>query len=551
MQATTAERRGAAPGRRTRWFAAATVLVVVVTAAACRPLPMGGADHTVGNDPALCPQFQPSNAAGCGPQPLVWAGINGPYQAFAQGDPYSTKCPRNPSNPGSTTNGTPATCDSASAANGAVNPLYDPTGYEYAVDVAPEDVGKPLSLEVYDAGVFQRIVGTSATGSSRVVSGMRSDGTAVVTRASGGGAYSAHDVGDRVTGGLVPAGTTIVEVISSTQVRLSSDVPSSGTGTSSYTVTQVVECNRTLAPFDAPPYTTSVAAPGAQNCQTGDSGNQNFEAQLFQNDGDDETVGYDDPIPACRLLVREGTGSTAIKNSWAPVCTFTPTSAGIHPVRVKSSNIVGVPDSGVGFNGFALRVVGGATSSMYALDTLSIYANTITPSASFYLVEVTTEDAGKRLQLDAFDPGDASGAGTVTVQVLAPPSGAPGRVPTGGTVIPAPGVADSCRYNSSPSPTRGPDVAAPAGAEATQCRVTTTFQQTARYNASWLSTEIDIAEDYACETDCWWTLRYGFGTSTLPTDRVVWAPVIVDRPSAPEPTTTTTLAPVGNPITGD
>ena len=78
------------------------------------------------------------------------------------------------------------------------------------------------------------------------------------------------------------------------------------------------------------------------------------------------------------------------------------------------------------------------------------------------------------------------------------------------------------------------------------------------YNNSWLSIEIDIAEDYACDTDCWWTVKYDFGATGVPTDRTVWAPIIIDKPAptetttttAPEPTTTTTFGSIGEPITG-
>ena len=160
-----------------------------------------------------------------------------------------------------------------------------------------------------------------------------------------------------------------------------------------------------------------------------------------------------------------------------PICTFTPTQTGIYPVRVKSSSITlpdgtVVTDTGSGYNQFALRVGGGTTTRLYATGNLSLFLNTPAAEARLYLAEVTTADAGKRMQVDLFDPGDGN-SGTYTLQVLAPPSGAPGVVPSTGTVIPAPGYADSCRYNDTPSATRGPDVAAPAGNVAANCTVVT------------------------------------------------------------------------------
>ena len=64
------------------------VLLVVVAAAACRPIPLGSAGATMGNqiEATDCPQSQPSSIAPCGPQPLFWAAIQGPYELFENGD---------------------------------------------------------------------------------------------------------------------------------------------------------------------------------------------------------------------------------------------------------------------------------------------------------------------------------------------------------------------------------------------------------------------------------------------------------------------------------
>jgi hypothetical protein len=148
---------------------------------------------------------------------------------------------------------------------------------------------------------------------------------------------------------------------------------------------------------------------------------------------------------------------------------------------VKSSAIVrpdgtAITDTGSGYNGFSLEVTGGTTpvsTHLYALDDLSIWTNTPAAGARVFLAEVGPGSAGKRLQVDLFDPGDGT-TGQYTLQVLAPPAGAPGAVPTTGAAIPAPGLADSCRFNPTPSATRGPDVSGSGGADAADCRVTTT-----------------------------------------------------------------------------
>ena len=96
------------------------------------------------------------------------------------------------------------------------------------------------------------------------------------------------------------------------------------------------------------------------------------------------------------------------------MCTFTPAVAGQFAVRIKSSAIVlpdGTPvaDTGSGYNGFALRVAGGTATRLYAFGVLSVWTNTPSSDARFYLAEVTTADAGKRMQIDLFDPGDGNG----------------------------------------------------------------------------------------------------------------------------------------------
>ena len=536
MRMTTSGPTGARA--RSRLVLGAAVLVLVVTVVACRPVALGSATSKLGNDPINCPQFQPSQAAPCGPQPMMWAAIQGPYESFANGDPYATKCGRN-------LTVSVSACSSGSGPGGATNTLYDPTGYEYVLEVDEADVGVPVNFEIYDAGAYQRTTGASTPTTTTVTTAA---GSTTLNR-TGGSNFTANDVGKPITGTGIPAGATVAGYVNSSRITISAPASSSGTNRT-VTITTTPDCNSGAPPFNAAPYTGFSWS--QQHCQTGDSSSSSpIQVQIFEpdGDGDDATFSYDAPVPGCHLYVAPGAAATTYKNTWATVCTITPTAAGQYPVRIKSSAIVlpdGTPltDTGSGYNSFALRATGGPTARVYAIGALSIWTNTPATSARFYLAEITSADAGRRLQIDLFDPGDGN-SGQYTLQVLAPPSGAPGVVPSSGTVIPAAGYADSCRYNPTASPTRGPDVAAPAGSAAANCQVITKFSSSGsgHYNNSWLSIEIDIAEDYVCETDCWWTVRYDFGAAgSLPTDRTVWAPVLIDKP-APPATTTTTEAP--------
>lgn len=494
-----------------------------------KPVPLGSPTNRIGNDVSSCQQNQPGPSPTCpSPQPMLWSSIQGPYETFANGDPYATKCGRN-------LTASESACTSGPYPGGATNELYRTTGYDFAIDVKPADVGASLTFQVYDAVSSPRRVSANAT-TTRTQTASTTNGSTILTR-TGTTNWTDADVGRSISSGSgIQAGTKIVRRISNSQVELSLPATANSTGVTR-TITYTTDCRSNLAPFNATPYTS--VSWGTQQCQTGESGYAPFQVQVYENDGQDLTTTFGPTIPACHLYVKGGNQEMATyKNVWANVCTFTPTQAGVYPVRVKSSAITlpdntVVPDYGNGYNSYSLRVTGGTnTSRLYALNDLSIWTNTPASSSRFYLAEIGSEHAGKRLQLDLYDPGDGS-SGQYTMQLLAPPSGAPNAVPTSGTTIPATGIADSCRYNSSPSATRGPNVTAPSGQVANNCQVITKFSSSSSgvYNNSWLRIEVKIANNYTCSADCWWTVRYDFGTSgSLPTDRTVWSLKIVGDP---------------------
>lgn len=493
-------------------------LTRTATAEFNKPVPMGSPTNRMGNDVADCPQFQPSQTAPCGPQPMLWSSIQGPYETFANGDPYATKCGRNLA-------ANASACSSGPYLNGATNELYRTTGYEFAIDVKEADVGRPIQLQVWDAGSYQR--SKTAVTSNTTVS--MSNGSAILNR-TGGTSFNSNDVGRTVTGTGIPANTIVASFQNSNRITLSRAVTSTSSSRT-VTLTTIPDCYDQQAPFNASPYYGNAWT--TQHCQTGDStSNSPFYLQVFDNDGEDLTVNYDTPLAGCTRYVGPGAEAATYKNKWQTFCTITPTMTGIYPVRVKSSAIPGYTDTGSGYNQYSMKLVNATTTRLYALNDLSIWTNTPASDARFYLAEIGPEHAGKRLQLDLYDPGDGD-SGQYTMQVLAPPSGSPAVVPTSGTVIPSAGWADSCRYNPTASPTRGPDVAAPNGSAANNCQVTTKFSNSGsgHYNNSWLRIEVKIANNYTCTTDCWWSIRYNFGTTgSLPTDRTVWSLKIVGDP---------------------
>jgi hypothetical protein len=440
---------GSGRARRTRRLgSAACVVAITLVVAACQPVTLLGPGASIGNvvDPTNCPQSQPTNVAPCGPQPMVWAAINGPFDNIQNGDPYSTRCDGN-------TTGDPATGGNCSLAN----PLYRPSGFDYAIDVGPADVGQPLSVQIYDAGTYTRTKSNNATGA---------------------------------------------------------------------------DCNADVPPFNAAPYSSGgsfVPEFSAQHCQTGDDGaSQNIDLQLYDNDGSDAQVTFGPVVPNCHLQVSAAAFTAApatYKNAWATVCTFVPTTTGIYPLKVRNSGIDGLTDAGQGTNAYSLRVVGGNGTVLRAINDASIYSNFVGGSNALYLLEVPTRFAGKKVRLDLYDVGDGGGIFNYAVQVKGPPGGAPGVRPTTGTVVPAPGIATQCRYNATPSASKGPALDTDAPTCQVQTRVATASNSI--YNGKWLRIEVQLDPAYSCASDCWWTLWYDHGATAFPTDRITWSGAIV------------------------
>ena len=157
-------------GMRGRAAGAVIVVATICLAmTACVPTPLPGPLFArasgLGNQlvsggrlSGVCPEAQPVDAAPCGPQPMVWLSIGAPYAAYEAGDPFATKCPPGHPGPFDATG-----CDDPASPNGSKNPFYRKTGHRFLVDVAPQDRGKPLKLEVYGEDAYTRRLDTPAS----------------------------------------------------------------------------------------------------------------------------------------------------------------------------------------------------------------------------------------------------------------------------------------------------------------------------------------------------------------------------------------------------
>jgi hypothetical protein len=215
-----------------------------------------------------------------------------------------------------------------------------------------------------------------------------------------------------------------------------------------------------------------------------------------------------------------GTSYTTYQNAWYPLCTFTVPAGfagGVYPLQVKSSAIPGVSDAGTGYNVFSVEATTTAATSpmVYAIKDLSIWTgntSSFPTTSQFYLANLSQGHwAGHSLVVDAYDPGDG-GSGNDYVQVLGPPSGVPAVVPTGGTALP-------CRYSTPTVAEGGPTTYT----DSANCSIQTrngTFNPPSPYNERWLRIVVPIPASYTCSTDCWFTLKFSFGSGN--TDRSVW-----------------------------
>jgi len=491
------------------------VAAMALLLAACQPVTLGNPGTQVGNDlvAANCPAHQATPTAPCGPQPMLWAAINGPYDNYENGDPYSTHCAGPGGNSGpSCTQG---------------NSTYRSTGYTYAIDVNAADVGTALDLQGYDVGTYPRTVGVGGVGAaSRDIDDLTTtSGSQTVTSATAN--FTSADLGKPIfTTALCAAATncpptTIQSVTNSTTVWLLASARSTGVAPA----TIGYDCNTNAAPFNSAAY----SGMSGGNCQTGDDSDafgQNFDVQVYDSDGS-ANPSYATPLAGCHFSHSAAdltAARTTYKNQWVELCTFTPTVAGTYALRVRNSGIAGMADAGQGTNSYALKVLGGSKSKLHAVGDQSVFMTPRGPSATKYLADVASEHAGKKLDIDVYDPGDGGGSSPITVQVKAPPGGGPSGTPAGtGVAVPAAGVATSCQYNATPSLAMGGGTLS----DAANCTVTTHTSGNNMYNGHWLRIEVTLDPAYTCSTDCWWTLEWNWGTTMLPTDRITYTVKVV------------------------
>ena len=144
-----------------------------------------------------------------------------------------------------------------------------------------------------------------------------------------------------------------------------------------------------------------------------------------------------------------------------------------------------------------------------ALGNASLFVDVTSTLARTYLADVDQSHAGQTMFVDLYDLGDTP-AGDAFVQLLAPPAGAPGIVPTTGTEV-------ASAYSLGTDTIGGPT---PNTASTCTIQTRMTSSGSGVYNDKWLRIAVPIPADYSCTTDCWWSLAFSY-TAAQSSDRMV------------------------------
>jgi hypothetical protein len=261
----------------------------------------------------------------------------------------------------------------------------------------------------------------------------------------------------------------------------------------------------------------------------GDTGSFRTQYELFGEDGSALSTSTD-PALSLAGTCNDGPGRrnypggfqpAMFHNRWTTLCTFTAPTAGIYPLRVKTSDLAEDPSTGAaactdcledlisgnrrpGMNSYAVRAStsAGPAPRVSALGDMGTYFPIPGGTATVPLVEVPDVNAGDRLVVDLYDPGD--GNGTTSALRLQDPSG----------VTPPCALAYSTTTGTRTDVTGGHENY-PSG-----CIILTRASGSARFNSRWVRLTVDIPPDYVCAATCWWTLAFNLGTFETSSERL-------------------------------
>lgn len=159
-----------------------------------------------------------------------------------------------------------------------------------------------------------------------------------------------------------------------------------------------------------------------------------------------------------------------------------------------------------GSSKFGIRAIvdSGPSPRVYGLLDMSIHVNFTANQAEPYLAEVRPEHAGKTLEVDIWDLGDAPGSQSQAWI----------------TFFRADGTRPECAWEASNG----------LSGTSSDCYIEIGNQ---RFNAEWLNVSIPIPDGYTCDPNgplpaCWWKIQ--INSELQPTDRTTWTARITGDP---------------------
>jgi hypothetical protein len=178
-------------------------------------------------------------------------------------------------------------------------------------------------------------------------------------------------------------------------------------------------------------------------------------------------------------------------NSWNQLCsTIANPTPGIWLVHVESTN------NSAGSNNYSIRAnASGVPPRVYGINDMSIWSNDLTGGSELFLAEIVEDHAGKKLELQFYDPGDARGSIPSWYRVLTPF-----------------GVVPNCSWT------------------VWNYNQTVERQNDGVYNELWIKAIIDLPNDPAdmCDgANCYWKMDLDL---SRPTERTVWRARVIGNP---------------------
>ena len=215
----------------------------------------------------------------------------------------------------------------------------------------------------------------------------------------------------------------------------------------------------------------------------------------------------DNPVVSgCSMTLNPDDG-TSYMNQWRNLCTINGSlTPGIYVLHVTTTG------TGIASNHYSVRADTdtGTTPRVYGINDMSIWSNDLVQNSQLYIAEIEDIHAGKKLELQFYDPGDADANSFMTL--LSPN----GPVNCSWTVWNHNLTSQSQSPGSGACTWQTTDVSRPGDRRV--------------YNEQWIVATINLPDDPAdmCNgSDCFWKMQLNL---SQPTERTTWRARVIGNP---------------------